>query len=428
MRSTDRLLSRRFSFSRWSLCGFFPASISRCLSSSCCVSSRSPCKWGCALSQFGGSLVNWVLGYDKIGSQSTNTQTTKTTPHVHQPPQNNSDAFSSSIEDQRLHQHQHHCHNCIMRRNTINAWLSDTDSALSLRSPPTSLAAKRKRTVLGELPSARTNPRANQRTNQRTTMQDDERPKAKSHSTPGLHRPLTRTPRTPSPTKRQKLGHTRDAATGDESLGFQVLAHVQDATPRASDFLANHRQQTALSLRGNSTNQPLQHTYFQALSESSEPATSPSREPSSASGTSKRSTSPVKRVLALQEVGGGIRFMDLGDDFRELGDHCRGLFLDLRDDASGQQVIHPAVAKRVQEDAPVRPYHVDNGEDSHNCEAVLLSELAAVRNINISSRRCSRDGESEGEWNTAVHAVLLRLAIHHDTERFGTIPVGFRNV
>lgn len=318
-----------------------------------------------------------------------------------------------------------------MRPNIINAWINDTDIALSAHSPRLSLSRKRKaittppispkrRAVLGELPGA--NP------NRRAAMQDNDHPKVESSSTPTLHESPRKTLRTPSPTKRQKLHHAKEATTFDESWENQVPSDFQDATPKASNILRNQREQGVLPLRSNPPSQLLQHTYFQALSDSSEPVTSPSRETSSASGTSKRSTSPVKRVLALQDVGGGIRFMDLGDDFWELGDHCRGLFLNLRDDASGQQVVPASVAKRVQGDALIRPYHIDNEGEGQHSEAALLAELAAVRKINLSSRRCSRDGESEGEWNTAVHAVLLRLAILDDTEKFGSFPVGFRNV
>jgi hypothetical protein len=206
----------------------------------------------------------------------------------------------------------------------------------------------------------------------------------------------TRT-RTPSPTKLASL-----FAAGDT-----------DQTPRPPVSTASHGSFLALD-----DSQP---DDIPRASSDSESRTSQS------TGASHRSSSPVKRVAALRQVAGGVTYPSLSDDAAELGVECKWFWDKLQevvDDAVG---IIPAVLKGDATFASLvrrKPRECwfaseDNGIGS----AAVRQELESVCNIVKTAKRCSAEGDSEAEWNSAVHSPVLRLALGHDEDN-----VCFRHV
>ncbi|KAM4059159.1 hypothetical protein HRG_007975 [Hirsutella rhossiliensis] len=100
---------------------------------------------------------------------------------------------------------------------------------------------------------------------------------------------------------------------------------------------------------------------------------------SSSSATSRRSTSPIKRVAALHEIGGGIFFRNLSDNAEELENEGRQLSWDLDDSASGLKTIPRSL------------------------------EFSCIKAVVRESRRCDEECEPEAEWNGAVHGLILRI-------------------
>ncbi|KAF2453094.1 hypothetical protein BDY21DRAFT_357261 [Lineolata rhizophorae] len=139
----------------------------------------------------------------------------------------------------------------------------------------------------------------------------------------------------------------------------------------------------------------------------------PAQTESDAPSTSKRSTSPVKRVAALQDVGSGIFYRELSDNGTELGTEGQELFWLLQDSSLGIAALPAALEPELlPEQGRIRPFQIDTTDLRSRDE--LLAELETVREINRASRRCVRDSESEPEWNNSVHGTLLRLALRKE--------------
>lgn len=314
-----------------------------------------------------------------------------------------------------------------MRPAIIEAWIQDVNRAkptVSPRSahetltsprhnppvfdsPTTSPPAKRRR-VLGDLPSSSLNSQI---------MMASQDPLDAS-----ARKPPRRSPRTPSPTKRQAAQKLDGEARIVEGGG------LGDETPRATKprrgntFAAHERLVPSAGAA-----MPPHDTYSDSLARAEPPEASlPSRNTSShtsTSGTSsfKRNSSPVKRTAALQDVGSGIHYRGLSDSGRELGTGNQKLLRDLRAAAEGIGVIPAAIANVVEDEIRIRADTIDKEATDVDFSR---EELRAVRKLNSASKRCERRFESEPEWNVAVHSVLLRLALGDDPSN----PVVFRTM
>ncbi|KND86760.1 hypothetical protein TOPH_08626 [Tolypocladium ophioglossoides CBS 100239] len=144
---------------------------------------------------------------------------------------------------------------------------------------------------------------------------------------------------------------------------------------------------------------------------------------SSSSAASRRSTSPIKRVAALQDVGGGLFFRNVSDNAEELGNEGRQLLWDLDDSASGLKTIPSPLwegDKSFREALGGRRPHPSHFDDADNRDlADLHRELSCIKEVIRESRRCDEECEPEAEWNTAVHGFLLRIVFGGDDSCVG---------
>lgn len=141
---------------------------------------------------------------------------------------------------------------------------------------------------------------------------------------------------------------------------------------------------------------------------------------SSATSNSKRSTSPVKRAVALQDLSGGIFFTAVTDTAEELGSLGQDLWWDLEATRSGAATI-PRLLWDTDENFRADlgggklPRFLLDADDSRELE-VLQRELEMVRKLNRRSRRCEKDGDPEAEWNNRVHSPLLDMVFDSNEE------------
>ena len=129
--------------------------------------------------------------------------------------------------------------------------------------------------------------------------------------------------------------------------------------------------------------------------------------------TSKRSTSPVRRAITLQDVSGGISYTKLNQpnqNIREaLGDSGAELYVQLRRIARYQAVVPDGIAQQLREGIP----DFDDsmcGRHDRRSRGDLLVELAGVKRLALKSNRCAKNWDYEAEWNSAVHRPLLDMA------------------
>lgn len=133
---------------------------------------------------------------------------------------------------------------------------------------------------------------------------------------------------------------------------------------------------------------------------------------SSSSAPSKRSTSSVKRVAVLHDIGGDIFFRSLSDNAEELGTEGRQLSWDLDDSSSGLKTVPKALwdgdksCRESSRRTSATPFHFDDTQDRDIGD--LRSELSCIKEVVRKSRRCDEESEPEAEWTSAVHGLLLR--------------------
>ncbi|KID96594.1 hypothetical protein MAJ_07433, partial [Metarhizium majus ARSEF 297] len=128
----------------------------------------------------------------------------------------------------------------------------------------------------------------------------------------------------------------------------------------------------------------------------------------SSATSSKRSKSPVKRVVDLCSLGGGVYFRNLSPKAEALGPEGQTLFYDLSDMASGLRTIPKSL-----------------WDDNHHFQNMdgLYGDFASIKKIVEESTRCDDKLEPECEWNHAVHGRLLAHVF--GSKRDGA--VGFRS-
>ncbi|KID82056.1 hypothetical protein MGU_10626 [Metarhizium guizhouense ARSEF 977] len=145
----------------------------------------------------------------------------------------------------------------------------------------------------------------------------------------------------------------------------------------------------------------------------------------SSATSSKRSKSPVKRVVDLRSLGGGVYFRNLSPKAEALGPEGQTLFYDLSDMASGLGTI----PKSLWDDN--HHFRSELGREPHPshfnvCHADmdgLYGDFASIKKIVEESTRCDDELEPECEWNHAVHGRLLAHVF--GSKRDGA--VGFRS-
>ncbi|KAG8412861.1 hypothetical protein J3458_013294 [Metarhizium acridum] len=137
----------------------------------------------------------------------------------------------------------------------------------------------------------------------------------------------------------------------------------------------------------------------------------------SSATSSRRSKSPVKRVIDLESLG--VRFRSLSKA-EALGPEGQTLFYDLSDLASGLGTI----PKSLWDDSP--EFRNELGRKPHESYFTyagdICQDFATIQGIVEHSIRCNDELEPEGEWNNAVHGKLLA---HVFDKKHGA--VGFRS-
>ncbi|KAK7423043.1 hypothetical protein QQX98_001333 [Neonectria punicea] len=248
----------------------------------------------------------------------------------------------------------------------------------------------------------------------------------------------------PSPTRRitrsQRTTTNQSASLTDRTRGNRdvvATSGLEDGWVRSDDDNDDDDDDRAAGPECQTTPRPRKthrSNYGSTLSRGSgqqlsNPPTLTSSQSHSQSSLSKRSSSPVKRVAALRDVGGGITFQDLGTNKEHLGEGGKRLFLKLRDIADKMGILPNAIMDEISAADPelcVRPFHLKEDTRSNN---VLLAELKDIQAITRRSLRCDRDLEGEAEWNNAVHSKILRSALGESDEEGEDVErVGMRYV
>ncbi|KAF4991913.1 hypothetical protein FDECE_13855 [Fusarium decemcellulare] len=141
---------------------------------------------------------------------------------------------------------------------------------------------------------------------------------------------------------------------------------------------------------------------------------------SPSTGASTRSRSPVKCVASLHQVRGGIFYSNVTDSGDELGEIGQQLLWDLSDTSKSANTIPKRLwdsDQTFREDVGLcrLPAFFFDRDDKREIDD-LKREYASIKEISEASRRCEEECETEAEWNSAVHGLLLRLIFDHEKD------------
>ncbi|KPM44076.1 hypothetical protein AK830_g2421 [Neonectria ditissima] len=326
-----------------------------------------------------------------------------------------------------------------MRRDIIFAWLKDLEVSTPLFSPSltkrerptTTLSSPRKWQLQSSPPMSK----STSSQQQCSANSVDEEARESLHQISALqskvslrqsaHQQAKGVDKSGSPTRRSARSIRANSAEEGSVAKSDANSHNDDidkpnlggqATPRPPKIEAKH---TSVPSDASTSN------FIRALASDErlfyqEPGAGSSKTFISNQSSTKRSTSPVKRVITLRDVGGGVFYEDLNGNQMHLGSGGQELFGDLSDVADKVGILPASIRQDIataESATRIRDFQL-NTEETRN-RSDLLDELSQIRKINRLSRRCERDLEGEAEWNHAVHSAVLRLALGSEDDEVG---------